>query len=70
MCVVGVTTRVRGIPTEVALGKGQGLRKDCVANCDHVFTVAKGAFGGYRGELGPVETRQLNDALRIALQLD
>jgi mRNA-degrading endonuclease toxin of MazEF toxin-antitoxin module len=40
--VVLATTRIRGIPTEVDLGREDGMPRDCVLNADHTDTVAKG----------------------------
>jgi mRNA interferase MazF len=68
--VVLVTTRVRGLPTEVELGAAHGLVERSVANCDNVLTVPKTALVGRRGTLGPAELHALDDALRIALALD
>ncbi len=68
--VVAVTSRVRGLPTEITLGAAQGLARDCVANCDNLFTIPKRALTSRRGVLGPGELFRLNAALRIALDLD
>lgn len=68
--VVLITTRVRGLPTEVELGAAHGLIEGSVANCDNVLTVSKTAVAGLRGTLGPAELRALGDALRMALALD
>lgn len=68
--VVLITTRVRGLPTEVELGAANGLRDGSVANCDNVLTVPKTAIATLRGTLGPAEMRALDDALRIAFALD
>ncbi len=40
--VVLATTSIRGIPTEVELGREDGMSRDCVLNADHTDTVAKG----------------------------
>ena len=37
--VAPVTTTVRGLATEVALGEPEGLHPDCVANLDNVQLV-------------------------------
>jgi mRNA interferase MazF len=37
--VAPITTTVRGIPTEVALGKAEGVKQGCVANLDNVQLV-------------------------------
>lgn len=68
--VVAVTSRIRGLPTEVPLGARQGLARDCVANCDNVFTIPKRALETRRGALGPEEVCRLRSALQIALELD
>ena len=65
-----VTRTVRGLRTEVPLGPDQGLEDECVANCDNLFTIPKRALGRRRGGLGPDDMRRLNDALRVALDLD
>jgi mRNA interferase MazF len=70
VCVVAVTSRIRGLPTEVSLGPTEGLSRECVANCDNLFTLPKRAFGRRRGSLGPEQIEHLNRALRIALELD
>lgn len=44
LLVAPVTTTVRGIPTEVALGAGDGLPKDCAANFDNMFTLHRSRF--------------------------
>ncbi len=36
-----VTTRVRGIPTEVPLTEEEGLPRPCAANFDNVFTLRR-----------------------------
>ncbi len=68
--VAMVTRTVRGVRTEVALGRDQGLAYECVANCDNLFTVPKRALGRRRGSLDPEGVRRFNDALRVALELD
>jgi mRNA interferase MazF len=68
--VVGITGTIRGLPTEVPLGRQQALARDCVANCDNLFTIPKRAFGARRGELDPESIARLRSALRIALDLD
>jgi mRNA interferase MazF len=68
--VVGITGTIRGLPTEVPLGPEHGLARDCVANCDNLFTIPKRAFGAQRGELDAESLVRLRAALRIALDLD
>ena len=39
LVVAPVTRTVRGIPTEVALGSGEGMRVECVASFDNLQPV-------------------------------
>jgi mRNA interferase MazF len=68
--VAAVTGTIRGLPTEVPLGPKHGLRRECVVNCDNLFTIPKSALGRRRGELDPEGLMRLRDALRIALDVD
>jgi mRNA interferase MazF len=68
--VVQVTGTIRGLPTEVPLGREHGLDHEAVINCDNLATVPKAALTRHRGTLGPVELARLRDALRLALELD
>ena len=65
-----VTSTIRGIRTEVPLGPDQGLARECVANCDNLFTIPKRALGRLRGDLDPESLDRLRSALRTALDLD
>lgn len=67
--VAAVTGTIRELPTEVPLGTEHGLARDCVINCDNLFTIPKAALGDRRGELDPASIGRLRTALRIALGL-
>lgn len=68
--VVLVTTRIRELPTEVRVGCAEGLREESAINCDNLFTLSKQAVRGVRGGLDPRRFRELDDALRLALELE
>ena len=68
--VAAVTGTIRGLPTEVPLGPAHGLARECVVNCDNLFTIPKTSLGRRRGELDPESLDRLRNALRIALDLD
>ena len=70
MTVAPVTGTIRGLPTEVPLGREHGLARECVLNCDNLFTIPKAALGRRRGELDPESVARLRNALVIALDLD
>lgn len=68
--VAAVTGTIRGLPTEVPLGREEGLARECVVNCDNLFTIPKSALGRRRGQLDPESVARLRTALLIALDLD
>ncbi len=70
VCVAVITSTIRGVPTEVPVGRGEGLNRDSVVNCDDLATTSKSILGRRRGALGPEAIRRLDHALRIALGLD
>lgn len=65
--VAEVTTMVRGIAQEVALGKAEGLRSDSVANLDNVHVISKSLIGLRLGELARQRHREVKRALGHAL---
>jgi mRNA-degrading endonuclease toxin of MazEF toxin-antitoxin module len=40
--IVFATMHIRGIPTEVELGRENSMPRDCVLSADHANTIAKG----------------------------
>jgi mRNA interferase MazF len=64
---VEVTSRIRGIPQEVALGASEGLSQRCVANLDNLRAVPKQALRERAGRLGPRKVSELKRALGYAL---
>ena len=67
--VAVVTTRVRGIPTEVTLDQRDGFESACAINCDMLVTIDKTRLERRRGALSVTRLAELDDALRFALQL-
>ena len=67
--VAAITTRIRGLTTEVHIDERHGLESDSVINCDNLFTVPKSALGRLRGELDPEAAARLREALMTALDL-
>jgi mRNA interferase MazF len=64
--VVAVTTTVRVLPCEVALGEADGLRRPSVANLDMVQRLDRSAFIRRIGQVRSVTMVQICDALRYA----
>lgn len=68
--VVTVVTRtVRGIPTEVDLGRQQGLPVRCVANLDNLLTVPRSRLTRQMGMCGTSKVEELNRAIKVALDV-
>ena len=68
--VAPVTSTVRGLPSEVALGVAEGLKHESAANLDHVQTVEKRSLSRYLGELGTQKMRAVCRALAVATGCD
>ena len=67
--VAPVTSRVRRIPTEVALGRADGLPRACVANLDTITTVPKAVLTRRLAELSAERVAAIDRALRFAVGL-
>ena len=67
--LVMVTSRIRGIRTEVLLGPEHGLAQKCVATSDNIYTLPVELLVRRVGELGPTKLAELNAAIRTALDL-
>ena len=65
--VAEVTSTVRGIPQEIALGRREGLERPSVANLDNVHVVPKARLGDVIGVLGGPRHREAKRALGYAL---
>ncbi len=61
--VAPVTRTVRNIPTEVALGEGEGLGVECAASFDNLQRVRRSALVERIGQLGP-RHGEICDSLR------
>lgn len=67
--VAPITSTVRGIATEVPVGRSHGLDHDSVVNCDIVTTVPAEHVEGFIGYLSMREERLLLDALLASYDL-
>jgi mRNA-degrading endonuclease toxin of MazEF toxin-antitoxin module len=61
--VVEVTTTIRRIPQEVALGRREGLSRACVANLDALRTIPVESLRARAGRLGSNRIVQIKRAL-------
>jgi mRNA interferase MazF len=68
--VAPITTRQRGLSTEVTVGAANGLDAPGVVNCDAIVTVPATSLGRQVGVLLDAQERALTDAVRAAFDLD
>lgn len=68
--VAPITTTVRGLSTEVAVGPVNGLDHPSVISCDNVITIPTAALGPQIGRLLPEQEPMLTAALHAAFDLD
>jgi mRNA interferase MazF len=68
--VAPVTTRVRGIPSEVPLGTDDGMPQDCVANLDTITTIPKDCLQSCITALGAGKLSEVEAAIHFALGLE
>lgn len=65
--VAPITSTIRGVPSEVALGPEDGMKQPCAVNFHNVVTVSKEHLGPRLCRLDPRRMREVCDALGFAL---
>jgi mRNA interferase MazF len=68
--VAPITTTVRGLSTEIAVGAPNGLAAPSVVSCDNITTIPREALGEQIGALLDREEASLTEAIRSAFDLD
>jgi mRNA interferase MazF len=66
--VAPITSTIRGVPSEVALGIEDGMKQPCAVNLHNVVTVATDGLGRRVAQLQPDRMRQVCAALAFALE--
>ena len=68
--VVALVTRtVRQLPTEVVLGRRQGLPVRCVANLDNILTIPRQRLKRLMGGCDAAKIAELNQAIKAAFDV-
>jgi mRNA interferase MazF len=67
--IAPITSTIRGLSTEVPVGRANGLGHDSVVSCDNIVTVPVSALGPLVGYLLPAQEAALAEAIRIAFDL-
>jgi mRNA interferase MazF len=65
-----VYSKYQGISTQVPVGIDDGLKHDSCIYCDELVSIPKNEMNDYIGTLSNTKIEMLNDALRIALEID
>ena len=68
--VAPITTTVRGLSTEVAVGRANGLDHDGVVSCDNLLTVPAASVGRRIGFFLPFQEEDLTRAILAAFDLE
>ncbi len=68
--VAPITSTVRGLSTEVPVGRANGLDRDSVVSCDNILTVPVTAIGRQVGLLLEAQEAALTAAIHAAFDLD
>ena len=68
--VAPITTAIRGLSTEVAVGRANGLAGPSVVSCDNITTIPADALGAQIGGLLDRQEQELGEAIRAAYDLD
>lgn len=68
--VAPITSTIRGLSTEVPVGRANGLDQECVVSCDNIVTVPKTALGRQIGHFFPGQEAALSAAINSAFDLD
>ena len=58
-----------GLSTQILVGADEGLKQDSSTHCDELVSLPKSALTQYVGTLSPAKMDELNQALRIALDI-
>ncbi|MGH3545487.1 MAG: type II toxin-antitoxin system PemK/MazF family toxin [Mycobacteriales bacterium] len=67
--VAPITSTVRGLATELALGAANGLDHECVISCDNIQTIEADTIGRRVGYLLLDQEAALAEAIKAAFDL-
>ena len=67
--VAPITSTIRGLSTEVPVGRRNGLEHDSVISCDNIVTVPSDTLGRLLGYLHADAEPHLTAAIRSAFEL-
>ena len=65
-----IYTNCIGLPSEVEVGIDEGLKHDSCIHCDELLSVEKSKLTNFIGSLSEQKIKELNQALKIALEIE
>ena len=65
-----VYTNCGGLATEVKVGVDEGLTRESCIRCDELTSLPKSVLTNFIGSLSPEKIKELNQALKVALELE
>ena len=68
--VAPITSTIRGVPSEVALGLDDGMKQPCAVNLHNIVTVSRKDVGRRLARLSSTRMREVCTALDFALGCD
>ena len=68
--IAPITSTIRGLSTEVTVGRPNGLDRESVVSCDNITTIPRSAIGRHLGYLLPTQEHALTLAIAAAYELD
>ena len=68
--ITPITSTIRGLSTEVPVGRANGLDRESVVSCDNITTIPRAAIGRHLGYLLPAQEHSLAQAIAAAYDLD
>ena len=67
--VAPITRTIRDSPSEVIIGRGDGMPDECAVNCDHLQTVPQHRIGALITTLSSKKMSQAARSIQVALNL-
>jgi mRNA interferase MazF len=68
--IAPISSTLRGVPSEIALGIEDGMKQDCAVNLHNLITVPQDAVGPLLTRLSEERMRQVCGAIGFALGCD
>lgn len=68
--IAPITTSIRGLSTEVAVGRFNGLEAESVVSCDNIVTIPEARLGPQIGNFFPRQEQALTAAIHAAFDLE